>query len=86
MLWSSFGEGGYNLGVARSTSGKVTGPWEHDAEPLYRGDGGHAMIFRTFDGRMMLALHAPNGGGKERARFLPIAEKDGRLVVEKDGR
>lgn len=82
MLWSSFGEGGYNLGVARSKSGSVTGPWAHDPEPLYRGDGGHAMIFRTFEGQTMLALHAPNGGGKERARFLSIVEKDGRLVVE----
>jgi beta-xylosidase len=81
MLWSSFGQGGYNLGVARSVSGKVTGPWTHDPEPLYRGDGGHGMLFTTFDGRLTLALHAPNGGGKERARFIPVREEDGRLVA-----
>jgi arabinan endo-1,5-alpha-L-arabinosidase len=81
MLWSSFGQGGYNLGVARSASGKVTGPWTHDPEPLYRGDGGHGMLFRTFEGRLTLALHAPNGGGKERARFIPVREEDGRFVT-----
>lgn len=86
MVWSSFGQGGYSLGLARSRSGLVTGPWEHEAEPLYRGDGGHAMLFRTFDGRMMLALHAPNGGGKERARFLPVEEQDGRLILTREAR
>jgi beta-xylosidase len=83
MLWSSFGQGGYNLGVARSASGKVTGPWTHDAEPLYRGDGGHGMLFRAFDGTLMLTLHAPNGGGKERAHFIPVREEDGKLFVAK---
>jgi len=83
LLWSSFGQGGYNLGVARSASGKVTGPWTHDPEPLYRGDGGHGMLFRTFEGQLTLALHAPNGGGKERARFIPVREEDGRLIMAK---
>ena len=25
-------------------------------------DGGHAMRFKTFDGKMMTIMHAPNGG------------------------
>jgi len=27
---------------------------------LYSNDGGHAMVFTTFDGRLMMVLHSPN--------------------------
>ena len=30
MLWSSVGAGDYTLGLARSTSGAITGPWTQD--------------------------------------------------------
>ncbi|NOY80117.1 MAG: family 43 glycosylhydrolase [Kiritimatiellaeota bacterium] len=79
MLWSSFGASGYAVGTARSTSGRITGPWIQDPEPLFAHDGGHAMVFRTFDGRLMLALHKPNRTPLERPRFLPLVEQDGRL-------
>lgn len=81
MLWSSFSKNGYAVGVARSESGKITGPWRHESEPLFDQDGGHAMVFRTLEGKLMLALHAPNGG-PTRPRFIPVAEKEGRLVSE----
>lgn len=81
MLWSSFGKSGYAVGVARSTSGKITGPWKQDPEPIFSADGGHAMIFRTFEGRLMMSLHQPNSQS-ERARFVPVREVGGRLVVE----
>ena len=79
MLWSSFSDGGYTLGVARSESGLVTGPWRQDAEPLFRKDGGHAMLFRTFEGRLMLSLHTPNRTPDERPVFTPVREQNGRL-------
>lgn len=82
MLWSSFGEGGYTLGVARSENGAVTGPWRQDVEPLFRRDGGHAMLFRTFEGQLMLSLHTPNRTPDERPVFIPVEEQDGRLRVE----
>lgn len=47
MLWSGTGEGGYTTGIARSVSGRITGPWVQEPEPLFRTDGGHAMLFRT---------------------------------------
>ena len=74
MLWSSFGEDGYALGIARSPSGEVTGPWAHDPEPLWRRDGGHGMIARTLEGRLLLALHRPNEPPLERAALLPLTE------------
>ena len=60
MIWSSFGAKGYTTGVAIADSGKLAGPWRQQAEPLYTADGGHAMIFRRFDGQLMLTLHSPN--------------------------
>ena len=72
MFWSSFGERGYALGIARSQSGSVIGPWKHDQEPLFADDGGHGMLFETFDGQLMLALHRPNISPNERAVFIPL--------------
>jgi beta-xylosidase len=62
MIWSSFGEHKYAVGLARSKTGKVAGPWEQVDEPLVAADGGHGMIFKTFDGRLMMTLHQPNSG------------------------
>jgi arabinan endo-1,5-alpha-L-arabinosidase len=74
MLWSSFGAGGYTVGVARSASGDVLGPWQQVPEPLYAGDGGHCMVFRTFDGQLWLAFHRPNQSPDERPQFVPLRE------------
>lgn len=78
MLWSGFGTEGYTLGVAYSDGG-VRGPWVQDPEPLFRTDGGHGMIFRTPEGKLMLSLHSPNTTPLERPHFFPIVEKDGKL-------
>jgi hypothetical protein len=91
MLWSSFGGktsfGGkklipeYALGVARSESGTIKGPWKQDPEPLFSNDGGHGMFFRTLDNVLVLSLHQPNGGAKERPRLFKVDEKDGKLSL-----
>jgi beta-xylosidase len=60
MPWSSFSETGYTVGVAVSDSGKLAGPWKQNAESLYTDDGGHSMLFKRFDGQLMMALHSPN--------------------------
>jgi Beta-xylosidase len=82
MIWSSFGEHGYAVGIAESTSGKVIGPWKQQEKPLFSRDGGHAMIFRALDGRLMLSLHSPNGGGLERAHFYEIEDLGTTLSVK----
>lgn len=78
MLWSSFtGDGGaYAIGVAESASGLVTGPWKQHEKPLYDKNGGHSMLFKTFEGQLMLAFHQPNSGAKERARFYKVIEQN----------
>jgi len=73
MLWSSFGDRGYAVAVARSVNGTVKGPWTQDPQPLYEG-GGHCMIFQSLEGRPMLVLHAPNDSPKERPRFFELHE------------
>jgi len=81
MLWSSFCDTGYALGLARSSSDTVLGPWTQDPAPLYSRDGGHGMIFRTFDGRLMLTLHTPNTPPLERPVFLPLRETADSIAV-----
>ncbi len=58
MIWSSYRDGLYVETVAHSVSGTLRGPWKQD-EPLVGEDSGHGMIFRSFDGRLMLVLHQP---------------------------
>lgn len=75
MIWSSFKNGDYAIGIAESTTGKVIGPWRQQAEPLFDKHGGHGMIFRTFDGRLCVVLHAPNSpAGQERAHIFEIED------------
>lgn len=81
MLWSSFSAGGYTVGVARSASGDILGPWQQLPEPLYADDGGHCMVFRDFDGQLWLSLHRPNGSPNERPLFLPLREGETSLQL-----
>ena len=80
LLWASFSEGGYTEAQAVSESGEIDGPWRQ-VEPLFWRDGGHGMVFRGLDGRLLLTLHSPNEHLMERAHFYPIEEKDGRLAA-----
>ena len=84
MLWASFAGGSYAQGAARSTSGGVLGPWEHQPEPLFSSDGGHGMIFTTFEGQPFLTVHTPNQTPHERAVLIPLREGDGTISVEKE--
>ena len=82
MIWWSFGKGGYTVGVAASTSGKLRGPWVQQAEPVYASDGGHGMIFKRFDGQLMMVLHQPNGRGLERARLFELEDTGETLKIK----
>ncbi|MBO5660466.1 MAG: family 43 glycosylhydrolase [Bacteroidaceae bacterium] len=74
MIWSSFKNGNYAIGIAESATGRVLGPWRQQKEPLFEKNGGHGMIFRTFEGQIRLVLHSPNGGGLERAHLFEIED------------
>ena len=90
MIWSNGSPEGYCVGIARSKSGNVEGPWEQDDERLfYRKtpdsyDGGHAMIFTHTDGQMYLVLHGPNRpaeGETIKVMFFSIKEENDTLVI-----
>ena len=69
MIWSSFYKGRYLVLDAESDS--IRGKWVHRGS-RFDFDGGHAMIFTTLEGKRMIALHAPNKPGLERAAFYVV--------------
>jgi len=82
LLWSSFDtRGRYNLGAARSESGRLDGPWRQSDAPLYAADGGHGMVFRAPDRRLYLTVHTPNKTPEERAVFVELVERGGTLCL-----
>jgi len=74
LLWSCMGNQGYCISYAVSTTGKISGPWKQRDKPLFDKDGGHGMIFTTYDGRLMLSIHSPNDTPNERALFVELKE------------
>jgi hypothetical protein len=60
MFWSSTKDGLSAVAVAHSVSGALRGPWKQTT-PLLTDDTGQAMVFRTFDGRLMLIAQHPTG-------------------------
>lgn len=80
MIWSSVGENGYAIGQAVSQSGLIVGPWEQ-AGLIFEENGGHGMIFETFEGELMLAFHQPNISPQERAQLFRVVEENGLLVI-----
>lgn len=67
MLWSSFAESGYAMGLCESKS--LFGPWTHAEKPINKNNGGHGMILRD-GGKHYLVYHAPNEpAGLERVQM-----------------
>ncbi|MBD8070736.1 glycoside hydrolase family 43 protein [Bacillus sp. PS06] len=81
MLWASMKNKSYAQGISRSSSGKLTGPWEHDSETIYQDNGGHGMLFHTFEDSLMLTLHSPNKTPEERPIIIPVKEENGKIIV-----
>jgi len=78
-IWSGFDKNGYIEIVSRSDNGRLDGNWSHDSELLFTKDGGHGMIFTTFDGQLKFVCHSPNKSPLERANLHEIA------LVKEDG-
>ncbi|WP_274654766.1 glycoside hydrolase family 43 protein [Paenibacillus humicola] len=85
MLWSSYsvpgygdsGLGGYTVAVARSKSGRIEGPWMHDAGLFMDRNAGHSSLFRDFAGQLRISTHYPDTPhGKERPLFLKVEETE----------
>ena len=72
MLWSSYGDEGYAMGIAKSDSGTVLGPWTQNPQPLWARSGGHGMLFTTTTGVTYLVFHWPNDTPNERVKLVKV--------------
>lgn len=76
MLWSSWSSKRCAQGVAYSQSGKLAGPWMQSSEPLVPNNSGHAMLFRTLSGKLLMCLHHqsldPENPGPRRPMLLEV--------------
>jgi hypothetical protein len=80
MLWSCMSKNGYSIGYAVSDGG-IAGPWRQESKPLFDRDGGHGMIFETYGGELLLAIHSPNDTPNERALFVKLEEKEDGIIL-----
>jgi len=84
MIWSTFIPGkGYSVLLTHSESGEIRGPWV-DQRTIYTDNGGHGMIFETFEGDLLLSLHQPNSGGRERLHLFEVTDDGETLSVGKE--
>ena len=72
MLWSSYSESGYAMGIAHSETGSIQGPWSQSEKPYFEKNGGHGMLFKTFEGKLKLAIHTPNESPFERVSLIDV--------------
>jgi hypothetical protein len=86
MLWTSWVYDVYTQGVAYSESGTLDGPWIQEKAPITPPNYGHGMLFRTFDGKLLMAVHSHEviNGRNYRIPHLFEADLSGnKLVVGK---
>lgn len=82
IFWSSFSNNNYVVATATSKSGKLKGPWIQNKELLFYKDGGHGMLFKTFDNKLLFSLHQPNNSPFERPKFFEISKIDNKYVLK----
>jgi hypothetical protein len=69
MIWTSWAFSDYVQGVAYSESGRLDGPWVHQEELITPPNFGHGMMFRTFEGKLLMAAHSHRS---ENGRYIRI--------------
>ena len=82
MIWSSFDKNGYVEAVAYSDNGRLSGNWKHCNKLFFENDGGHGMIFESFDKKKYFVMHSPNTGALERPILLEICETENEPYLE----
>lgn len=84
MIWTSWIYDVYTQGVAYSESGTLDGPWIQEPEPITPPNYGHGMIFKDFNGQLLLSCHShkKEGGRTIRIpRFFKVSLEGNRLQV-----
>lgn len=96
MLWSNLDkDSNYAVGMAASDNGKIDGNWIHYPDAFYKKgiqnvlDGGHPMLFYTFDGQLTMSIHSPNSYSEElfeTAHFYPIEDRGNLINIKNDSK
>lgn len=83
IIWTSWIYDVYTQGVAYSESGTLEGPWIQEKEPITPPDFGHGMLFRTFDGRLLMSVlsHKSINGHYHRVPHLFNVDDSGDKLV-----
>ena len=84
MLWTSWVFSDYTQGVAYSETGTLNGPWIQQEKPVTPPNYGHGMMFRTFDGRLLLCCHShkkENGRTIRRPAFFEVDDSGNEIKV-----
>ncbi len=88
MIWTSWIGDVYTQGVAYSQSGTLDGPWIQEPEPITPPNYGHGMLFRTFDGQLLMAIHShlktADGRVVRHPHFFTVSLSGSRLKVGKE--
>ncbi|GAA4311919.1 glycoside hydrolase family 43 protein [Compostibacter hankyongensis] len=87
MLWTSWVFNVYTQGVAYSASGTLAGPWIQEKAPITPPNFGHGMLFRSFDGKLLMAIHSHRVDEKGHTIRIPclfeMDDSGDKLVVKK---
>ncbi len=86
MIWTSWIHDVYTQGVAYSKSGTLDGPWVQEKEPITPPNFGHGMLFKTFDGKLLMSVHSHksiNGRYRRIPHLFEVSVSGDKLVMGK---
>lgn len=76
MIWTSWVFSDYVQGVAYSESGTLDGPWVQEKDPITPPNFGHGMLFRTFEGKLLMSAHSHKSVNGRYIRIPHLFEVD----------
>lgn len=86
MIWTSWIYDVYTQGVAYSESGNLDGPWIQEKQALTPPNFGHGMLFRTWNGKLLMSVHSHkdvNGRYVRIPHFFEVDLSGEKLVLGK---
>jgi len=84
IIWTSWVYSVYTQGVAYSSSGTLDGPWIQEKEPITPPNFGHGMLFRTLQGKLLMAIHSHeniNGHYRRIPHLFEVDDAGDKLIV-----
>lgn len=87
IIWTSWIYNVYTQGAAYSESGTLDGPWIQEKEPITPPNFGHGMLFRTFDGRLLMSVHSHaviNGRYHRVPHLFDVDDSGDKIIIGKE--